>query len=356
MTQASFQPDWAIPPGATILDILRGREMSEGELADLLDRSGAEVRDLIEGRLPITLRLARQLQEILGASVEFWMARDHLYRAASERIHEREREWLRDLPLSDMVRFGWLSPAPKPANEAAACLDFFDVQSVQAWTSRYLEPSAMAAFRTSPSFDSRPGSVAAWLRQGARLAEQMDCREFDKQLLRDSLPAIRDLTREKDPEQFVPEARRLLANAGVVLAIVKTPAGCSASGAAFFLSPMKAAVLLSFRYLSDDHFWFSFFHEIAHLILHADEGLFVDGGPTPSTPKEDEANEFAALVLIPEEQRREMDRLALSAKAIIRFARKAGVSPGVVVGQLQHSGRVGFDHFNGLKRRYEWRE
>jgi hypothetical protein len=34
------------------------------------------------------------------------------------------------------------------------------------------------------------------------------------------------------------------------------------------ISPNKAMVILSFRYLSDDHFWFTFFHEIAHLLLH----------------------------------------------------------------------------------------
>lgn len=59
-------------------------------------------------------------------------------------------------------------------------------------------------------------------------------------------------------------------------------------------------VILSFRYLSDDHFWFTFFHEIGHLLLHKEDLTFIDGAESSSNKMEKEANEFSERVLIPQ--------------------------------------------------------
>lgn len=351
-----FRPDWASPPGATIADILEEQAVSIGEFAQRLGQTTEEVHNLLQGRTAITIALARRLQETLGASVEFWMARDFQYRADASRVHGTEQEWLRDLPVGDMVRFGWISPPPRPSEEASACLRFFDVPNVGAWRDAYLNSPALAAFHTSPSFDSRPAAVAAWLRQGTIAGNAIDCEPWDSEGFRGSLTLIRDLTRKRDPAHFVTDLQVQCARRGVAVAVVRTPTGCRASGAATFLSSHKALILLSFRYLSDDHFWFAFFHEAGHLLLHGDQGLFVDGEPTPSTLEEEEANEFANNVLIPPEFKEEMMDLPLDARAVIRFARRVGVSPGIVVGQLQHFERIGYKQLNSLKRRFRWSE
>jgi hypothetical protein len=36
--------------------------------------------------------------------------------------------------------------------------------------------------------------------------------------------------------------------------------------------PDKALLQISLRYKMDDHFWFSFFHEAAHILLHGKQG------------------------------------------------------------------------------------
>jgi Zn-dependent peptidase ImmA (M78 family) len=115
-------------------------------------------------------------------------------------------------------------------------------------------------------------------------------------------------------------------------------------------------IVLSFRYLSDDQFWFSFFHEIGHLLLHGIEATFVDGEAAGPTYKEVEANAFSEGVLIPHDRRDELMALPCRAKEVIRFAVSVGVSPGIVVGQMQHRRIIGPHQLNGLKRRYEWDE
>lgn len=212
----------------------------------------------------------------------------------------------------------------------------------------------MAAFRTSPSFDSRPAAVAAWLRQGEILAGQIECNSWDATRFRASLSGIRALTRQKDPKRFLVELSRLSAESGVAVVVVRAPSGCRASGATRFLSRDKALLMLSFRYLTDDQFWFTFFHEAGHLLLHSGSDLFLEGFDTPPTTPEQEANEFAARILIPAERQKELMALRANSLEVIRFAVRLGISPGIVVGQLQHVGKIKHNYLNGLKRRYTW--
>jgi Zn-dependent peptidase ImmA (M78 family) len=137
---------------------------------------------------------------------------------------------------------------------------------------------------------------------------------------------------------------------------VRAPSGCTASGATQFISPHKAMVILSFRYLSDDHFWFTFFHEIAHLLLHSSELTFIDGEEELLNKMEKEANEFSERVLIPVNRRDELMDLNPRRENIIRFAYSVGVSPGIVVGQLQPHHIIKPSQMNYLKRRFKWDE
>jgi HTH-type transcriptional regulator/antitoxin HigA len=137
----------------------------------------------------------------------------------------------------------------------------------------------------------------------------------------------------------------------VAVVIVRPPNGCRASGATRFLSKEKAVSQLSFRHLSDDHFWFSFFHEAGHLVLHGHLGLIIEGATTDSKAEE-EANQFAREILIPQEYQAEFRKLRPTTKEVVRFAHYIGVAPGIIVGQLQFSGRIGHSRLNGLKRRF----
>ena len=350
-----FRPDWVSSPGDTISDILGERARSVAEFAQDMGYTTEDAKDLLEGRATITIGIARQLERVLGGSVEFWMSRDFQYRQDSARLHAADDEWLTELPIGDMIKFGWLRLVPRPSDEMTACLRFFNVPSVAAWRQVYAQLLDMVAFRTSPSFESRPAAVAAWLRQGEIESEAIECAPWDPKHFEESLTSIRSLTRQKDPARFIPQLRRSCAAGGVALVVVRPPNGCRASGATRFLSQYKALLLLSFRHLSDDQFWFSFFHEAAHLLLHGDR-FFLEGVDAPTTKEEEEANEFAGRTLVPVEFRPAMLSLRPHGREVIRFARRLGVSPGIIVGQLQHYGRINHNQLNSLKRRFRWKD
>lgn len=356
MDTEEFQPQWSTAPGDTIAEILKHRHMSLAQFARNIDLPTELVKELLDGRTAITLGLARQLSHVLGSSVEFWMSRDFQYRQDAQRLHTGEGEWLRGLPVADMIRFGWLSPSPHPSEELSACLAFFNVASVPAWYDAYAHIEELVKFRTSPTFDSKPSAVAAWLRQAERESETLECWPWNPSQFLSALHDIRALTRTKDPKRFLPLLRGLCAQQGVAVVVVRAPSGCRASGATRFLSHKKALLVLSFRYLTDDQFWFTFFHEAAHLLLHGEEELFLEGADTKPTQFEEEANAFAADILIPPQERQAMFQLGANAFDIIRYAGRIGVSPGIVVGQLQHYGVIRHEQLNRLKRRFRWEE
>lgn len=355
-----FRPDWVSVPGDTIADILEERSLPQAEFARLIGHTLPQTHGLLEGREPITNDLATKLEEVLGASATFWINREAQYRQDVARLRGRDSstaraDWLNELPIKDMIKFGWMSPASASLEaKETACLGFFDVPNVSAWRDAYRAALEMAAFRTSTSFDSHPGAVAAWLRQGAIEASSIACKSWDAEAFRKALAKIRSLTWKKSPAVFLPKLREYCAACGVAVVIVRAPAGCRASGATRFLSPSKALLLLSFRYLSDDHFWFTFFHEAGHLLLHGKSALFLEGANMVTTKQEEEANNFAADTLIPPEHRAPLLTLPRDGREVIKFARTVGVSPGIVVGQLQHLGRFQRNQLNALKRRFQW--
>lgn len=235
-------------------------------------------------------------------------------------------------------------------------LAYFGVNNPLEWEERYADFLKFTAFRTSPTFQSKVGPLSVWLRQGEIEATQTKCGAWDPNELRKRLSEIRILSKAKNPAYFLPRLRRICSEFGVAVVFIRAPSGCRASGATRFVDGNRAMMILSFRYLTDDHFWFTFFHEVGHLLLHSASLTFIDGEESISNKMEKEANEFAERALIPETQRENLMDLKPSRGSIIRFAYSIGVSAGVVVGQLQHHGVIKRNQMNYLKRRFAWED
>src|SRR5258708_38471873 len=142
-----FRPHWTSAPGDTIAEALAERGITREAFALSTNQSVEDVGALIDGRQSITVGMARQLQQSIGGSIDFWMSRDFQYREDSARIHVQDQDWLNDLPVGDMIRFGWLGQRPTAADEYTACLRFFGVKSVQDWRSEYSTFVVAAAYR-----------------------------------------------------------------------------------------------------------------------------------------------------------------------------------------------------------------
>ncbi|WP_297809599.1 ImmA/IrrE family metallo-endopeptidase [uncultured Methylophaga sp.] len=356
MELKTFTPDWTSAPGDTISQILDLRNISLKSFSKMLGIKQSDTRKLLKGEHEINNELALKLSSNLGASQDFWINREQTYRCDLERLRESEIEkkrWLESLPVRDMVKFGWIEKSTNFQNKIASCLAYFGATSIDRWYTKYNYKLSRTAFRTSTSFDSSPESIVTWLRQGEIRSQERELKPWSKEKLQDSLEKIKSLSRDSEPSSFIPKLQNIFSECGVALVILPTPTKCRASGATFFNEDDHPIMLLSFRYLSDDQFWFTLFHEVGHLLLHGQDRLFIEGDGFITEAEEEEANKFSENTLIPQQYKDEFfDLNSKDWKKIPRFAKKLGISPGIVVGQMQHYEFLDKRYFNKMKVRY----
>jgi HTH-type transcriptional regulator / antitoxin HigA len=355
----SFFPRWASPPGDTIRDALQERGISPRQFAASIGLEPDQLDEVFAGAKPITIELARAICSSLGGSVEFWLTRDGQYREDVERV-ELDR-WSASIPTAEMARWGWIVRPQDWKHRVDVASQFFAVRTVDEWEQTYGQAIASARFRVSKSSQPDPVATAAWLRQAERTAEAIQCGSYDPDAFRRVLLEIKSLTCVRDPQRFIPDLVSRCAGVGVAVAVVRAPSGCRASGASWTSDAQRRTIALTGRHLADDHFWFTFFHEAAHVLLHSSRSaLFIDeiqeSRSLVLSNEEHEADEFASEVLLPVAIRA-LDPLGKPTPLDVRrLARLSGVSSGVVVGQLQHLGRLPYrSRLNQLKRRFKWR-
>lgn len=82
----NFAPDWASPPGDTIVEMLEIQKMSLADFAQLVGLNIDETIKLTLGLKNIDQELAEKLSEVLGCSVKFWLSRELRYRSELLRL------------------------------------------------------------------------------------------------------------------------------------------------------------------------------------------------------------------------------------------------------------------------------
>lgn len=357
--QNEFVPETLPPPGETLLETMEAVGMTQVDLARRIGRAVPYVNRIIKGLEPITPETALRLERVLGVPARFWNRLERNYREAEARREERAAlephvDWLRDKPISVMIKAGYIQKYADKVHQLIAFLQFFGFATPQEWDAYYLSPEV--SFRKSQVYESHPAATAAWLRQGELMAKEIACAPFDKSGFRKALTAIRGLTCE-DPEVFEPQVRELCASVGVVVVFVPPLKGTSICGATRWLTPEKALIQLSLRGKWEDIFWFTFFHEAGHILKHGKSDTFLETGKRDDGEEEAEADRFASDTLIPpRDYRRFIDADRFTRAAIERFADEVGICPAIVVGRLKHDRHVRQDHLNDLRRRFKFKD
>lgn len=356
-TATPFNPDWASPPGDTISDLAEERGWTQAELAGRLGYTTKHVSQLVNGRAAVTEDTALRLERVLGGPAHFWLTREAQYRAQCARLTANRRlgdwtDWCDRLPIRELMRAGAIlkrrvDSRTKP-ELVEELLRFFSVASPAEWAQRY---AAMeVAYRRTRAEQSDVGAISVWLRLGEVEAEKLDGPNHDRARFERALGEIRGLT-IRPPEEFEPRLRALCQESGVAFVLVPAIPRAHVSGAARWLSPHRPLIQLSLYGKTNDRFWFTLFHEAAHILLHSKKDIFLDdldGGQLPASSNEDEANAWAGGFLIPHDRAAELPFLQ-SKVAVTAFARSVGIHPGIVVGRLQHDGLIEPSWMNDLK-------
>lgn len=295
--------------------------------------SRARVSEVLSGKRPITMSMARALHEHLAIPAEVLLQKPTPDNDGSPAGLAAER-----FPLKAMAQRGWISNPPDlqdraselvaglldraGGSDALAAVPFYrknDQQRINAKTDPYALRAwcwqvLASANDGPPSTPYKPGTVTP-----------------------DFLAAVARLS---PPEDGPLKARDYLADHGIVLRVERHLPKTHLDGAVFHLPGKPPVIGLTLRYDRIDNFWFCLLHELAHLGCHLDdrpEG-FVDDLELPGNDAhEAEADEWAQEALIPQG---EWDQGLLRDKPttldVVYFANKVGIHPAIVAGRVRY--------------------
>jgi HTH-type transcriptional regulator / antitoxin HigA len=364
-----FNRDRAVHPGAMVIEYLEFNEWSQRDLARRTGLTPKTISEICNGKAPITPTTALALENVFGRPAHFWLNLQRRYDEAEARLNlatktKQWRDWAKRFPLKDMKRFRWIEMNDPAKNEIEVLLQFFGVSSPDSW--RAVWETCRVVYRQTRKFQTTEEAVSAWVRETEIEAGKIDfeVKEFDETRLRESLSELRQQTKEP-VSKFVPRVQSICATAGVVVVWVPQLPQTGISGCARWLSDTKALIGLSLRYKWDHQMWFTFFHEIGHLLLHGKDHDFVVDNPTedvcdrvidPQMQKhEEEANRFALDALIPPTALAEfIEKAEFTNDAVLTFAQKQGIGPGILIGRLQQEGILKYHQGTRLMRKFEW--
>lgn len=329
-------PAESFPPGEYLAEELEARGWSQTELAEILGRPARLVNEIIAGKRAVTPETAKGLSAAFGTSAEFWMNLETAYQLSKARIAEVEVTQRARLygtfPVKEIIKRGWIEHSENIEVLEQRFLDFYKMPSMDA------KPSFAYAGRQT-KYDT-PASMLrlGWLRRAERVAQTVRCAKYSEKALLAAIPQLRACMEYKDG---IEKVSAILAEAGVCIVVIEHLPSQKMDGACFWVKDAPV-IALSLRYDRIDNFWFNLFHEIDH-IAHG-EGKedpiyeLIEPGTEGLPPNEIRANKAAAEYCIPRDQIEDfIARVSpvFSKNAIIGFAARMHVHPGIVVGQLQ---------------------
>ncbi len=350
-----FEPDYTVSPGEVLEETLEARGIKKGDFASRCDLSSKTISLIINGKAPVTPETAIMFERVLGVSSLIWLGLESefsLKKAKKEQENTIAKKIinLKRFPIKELVSRRYIIKTNNKLNVADNLLDFYAVGSFGALDNQINFYSER--FRHSPAFKSSPEALSSWIRMAEVYADNIESEPYNRNKFIKALKEIREMT-TNSPIECIPEIKRLLKESGVVFAIIPELKDVHLSGATKWISKNKALMILSLRYKTNDHFWFSLFHEAAHILLHGKKEIFIDEVIVNNTLEELEANKFASDILISPKQYEKLSGVRFTKELIVSFASQINVAPGIVVGRLQHDKKIPPSHMNGLKEKLD---
>ncbi len=344
MPEKIFQPNIAIHPGETLQEILESMNMSQAELAERVGLALKTVNEIIQSKNPITPETANKFSAVFGMSAQFWNNLQRDYDETLARI-ERNKTIQCELPYlerffcyRELVNLNYVSKTSDKLEKVTNLLNFFGVSSLS-----LVSKIHFVAFKKVKHKDLSSESLAAWLRCGELNAQKQveNIKTFDKESIKQSLQNLRDLTVEP-VEVFREKMVKICSESGIIVTFVPYFKNTYVNGATRWINSNNPLIQLSLRGSYADSFWFTFFHELGHIIKHGKKDQFVELENCKDLDvKEQEADEFAQELLIPKSKYAAfINEKNFSPSRIQQVAKKLNVDVGILAGRLARDPEV----------------
>jgi addiction module HigA family antidote len=343
-----YHPQIAFHPGETLAEKLEELGMGPKEFAIRSGKPEKTIIAILKGKSSITPEMAVQFEHVLKIPAHFWINMQRNYdefKARAERLEllAESTAWAKLFPITDMIKKGWLPSKTTLEEKTSALLTFFSISNHTAWEDYYFNQQLKVAFRISLAHTKEPFAISAWLRKGELQAAELPTKPYNEKSFKDALPAIKSIM-AKHPDNFFKQLQSLCLEAGVK--VVHTPCINKApiNGSTRWLHDTPL-IQVTGRYKRNDIFWFTFFHEAGHILLHGKKDIFLENidYSDKDNHKEKEADLFAIKWTLSKQEEEEILQSSnITEEDIIQFANKFNTHPAIIIGRLQHEGFVSY--------------
>jgi HTH-type transcriptional regulator/antitoxin HigA len=257
--------------------------------------SAPRVSEVLSGKRPLSLAMIRKLVKGLGIPAEV-LLQEPGANLPSEEILQLGRHF----PIAEMVKRRWFAGFSGTVAEAKQQLEELIGHFMKPLGEDMLTPALNRQLIRDGGKDD-PNALTAWRIRVATLALEQGLPAYRPGTV--DIDFLRELAKLSYLESGPRLAKEFLGKAGVHMVIERHLPHTHLDGAAMKLPSGAPIVALTLRHDRLDNFWFTLFHELAHVALHFDRGdidvFFDDMSKVSKDRCETEADEMASEALIP---------------------------------------------------------
>lgn len=351
--------EFIIHPGETLKELLDDRDMSQRELSIRTCVSEAHVSKIIKGENDISVNYAKKLEYALDVDASFWINLQANYH--KELVDFQECNSIKDEEFSVLKRLkeitGYLKEKGFLSLDSHGSILVIELRRLLKISCLTQIPkiAEQGAYRLESSANIDPYVLFAWLRACDLISENI---VIETALDLDKLSGkLSDFKRLMFSDEGVIEGKlkQYLGECGIKFSIVKHFKGAPVQGIIKKNNDGTLSLTMTNRRKYADIFWFTFFHEIGHILNDNIKDRLIDYG-IDNNDIEGSADLFASNTLIdPDKYERFVGEQDYSPASIHKFSKSLNVPPFVLIGRLQKDRHINYSYLAEEKTKYEFK-
>jgi len=339
-----FFSSFIIPPGETLQEVLDDRNMSQKDLAFRTGLTPKHINNIIKGNSSISPDTAVKFESVLDTPASFWINLESDFQENISRIKsleniDKEKEVAQKFPYTLLEKKGWIEKTKDLTERVINLRKYFRVASLEV-----IAISQDVNFRKSEFFQAEDYSVISWLNESERRSERINTEPFNKKELILIVPEMRKLT-TVPLKASLPKLVQYCSSVGIALVVTPSIDKTHLNGATKWLSKDKVMVAISPRGGYEDIFWFTFFHELGHVLQEKKNSYFIDVDVEQAEPTqlEKEADQYAIETLMSTKEYTKFTKIDFTNLAEIRkMAETLKIDMGIIIGRLMKDGYLNY--------------
>lgn len=353
--QQDISLDLLIHPGETLAEILAERGYSQKELAIRAAVSEKHISSVISGKSNITNEFAQKLAIALNGDASFWINLQANYDEELFNIEQNENITKEEQEIASEIKNSVTVLTDKKFNSRLTNWDIIELRRILGVNNlTVIKDSKLkkGLYRQQFIKGTSEAVMYTWqyLSELAAMSQEVDTFSIEKLFKR--LPAIKKIMFSKESD-IITLLQQEFNACGVYFIFNRHVQNVPVQGLTVKTNKDNPLIILTGRRKFVDIFWFTLFHEVAHVIF--EDYLHSDASEELTREFEERANKFAEDHLIDRKLYETFIRNDdFSDTAVRRFAKKIGVLPTIVYGRLMNDKLINWNHNGDIRERYEW--